>query len=152
MMRYTLIRTLNSMNKKQILFIGLNPSTATFDTDDQTTKKLIEFTKIWGYGKYTLVNLFPYRATDHKELVNYNNQRAQVNRDIIRKNLSKTNKSNLVIPMWGNINKIPKHLHGEVLAIEQMIKPFNPQCFGKNKDGSPKHPLMLSYDTQLERF
>lgn len=148
-MRYILTRTVDSDNSSKILFIGLNPSTATYNTNDHTTTKLIEFTKRWDYGKYTLVNLFPYRATDHRELVNYTNNRSMINRDIIRKHLGRTH---LTIPMWGSISKIPKHLHGEVPAIEQMIKSYNPQCFGKNKDGSPKHPLMLSYDTPLIKF
>jgi hypothetical protein len=26
------------------------------------------------------------------------------------------------------------------------------ECWGRNTDGSPKHPLMLSYSTPLEKF
>lgn len=144
--RFTLVRSIDPFNSSQITFIGLNPSTADDTEDDQTTKKLMEFTDRWGYGKYLLLNLYPYRATDHRELVNYMNEKVSQNRRLIKKALRR---SDLVVPMWGRLSKIPRHLHGEVPAIEQLLKPHEPECFGKNQDHSPKHPLMLPYTTKL---
>lgn len=53
--------------KRNVLFIGLNPSTADAYEDDATIRRLIGFSKDWGFGGLTIVNLFAYRSTDPKK-------------------------------------------------------------------------------------
>lgn len=148
--RFNLTRTINT-DPLQVMFIGVNPSTATHTEDDQTTTKLIEFAKRWGYGRYVLFNVYPYRAAHIQDLAIYQNEQASRNRALIAKSL---NRSMLVVPMWGRLSKIPGHLTHEIPRIENLISSsgIECRCFGTNKDGTPKHPLMLPYNTQMEDY
>jgi hypothetical protein len=47
----------------------LNPSTADGKEDDPTIRRCIGFAKSWGNGSLEVVNLFGFRATDPKELL-----------------------------------------------------------------------------------
>ena len=47
----------------QVLFIGLNPSTADEKSDDPTIRRCLGFARSWGYGGLIVANLFAYRAT-----------------------------------------------------------------------------------------
>ena len=42
---------------KEIIFIGLNPSLSNLDFTDNTTKKIIEISKNYRYGKVKIINL-----------------------------------------------------------------------------------------------
>ena len=62
-------RYLLSWEKKhQIIFIGLNPSTADERIDDPTIRRCRGFAESWGYGKMYMLNLFAYRSTDPNPL------------------------------------------------------------------------------------
>lgn len=52
----------------QIVFIGLNPSTADALIDDPTQRRLIRFAQDWGYGGQTTVNLFALRSPYPEDL------------------------------------------------------------------------------------
>lgn len=56
-------------SKPKVLFIMHNPSTADGTDDDPTIRRCINFAKRWGYGGMYVGNIFPYRATDPKELI-----------------------------------------------------------------------------------
>lgn len=49
--RYVLTRTWDE-TLPNIMFVGLNPSTADETTDDPTIRRCINFAKSWGYGGY----------------------------------------------------------------------------------------------------
>lgn len=151
--RFVLVRTINPTLKSKVMFIGVNPSTADANEDDQTTTKLIEFTRRWGFGKYVLMNLFPYRATDYRELEKYYNYPVhwRKNHQDLRKNIRQ---SDLIVPMWGRRKKVPQHLRVEARVVKNLINKETKdkkmvKCFGLTKCGEPKHPLMLGYDTPL---
>ena len=65
--RYLLSRIWNQKNKK-ILFIMLNPSSADENIDDPTTKKVISYSKKWGYGGLHICNLYTYRTVSYTHL------------------------------------------------------------------------------------
>ena len=48
--RYVLTRIWDE-TKSTVVFIGLNPSIADEETDDQTIRKCIGYSKRWRYGK-----------------------------------------------------------------------------------------------------
>ena len=65
--RYELHREWDK-DKKKVLFIMLNPSTADGVEDDLTTRRCINFAKKWGYGGTMIGNIYPFRAKRPKDL------------------------------------------------------------------------------------
>ena len=65
--RYELHREWDK-DKKKVLFIMLNPSTADGVEDDLTTIRCMNFAKKWGYGGIMIGNIYPFRAKRPKDL------------------------------------------------------------------------------------
>ena len=65
--RYELHREWDK-DKKKVLFIMLNPSTADGLNYDLTTIRCINFAKKWGYGGIMIGNIYPFRAKRPKHL------------------------------------------------------------------------------------
>ena len=65
--RYKLTRTWDE-DKKKVLFIMLNPSTANHVENDLTTIRCINFAEKWGYGGIMIGNIYPFRAKRPKDL------------------------------------------------------------------------------------
>ena len=136
--RYELSRHWD-LNKSDILFIMLNPSIANEDIDDPTIKRLISFTREFKYGGFFVANLFTY-ITPYSKTLDTSIGLTKLNLKTI-KNL--VNKVDEVIYAWGNSIKEPQEL-------KNLVK--NPKCFGKNLNGTPKHPLYLSSNSKLIKF
>ena len=56
-------------SKPKILWIMHNPSTADAEKDDPTIRRIINFSKSWGFGGLYVGNVFPYRSTNPKDLI-----------------------------------------------------------------------------------
>ena len=65
--RYELTRIWQDTLPKLVL-IGLNPSTADAETDDNTIRVCSKRAREWGYGGIVMLNLFAYRATDPADM------------------------------------------------------------------------------------
>ena len=137
--RYFLERVWND-SLETILFVLLNPSIADSKKDDPTIKKLISFSKKWGYGGFCVCNLYSYRTPSPKELYNNSNNKSKKNKEYLKNNILKSNR---VIYGWGATEFEPKW-------ILDLVK--EPLCFGKNKNGTPKHPLYMNYKTKLIKY
>src|SRR5436190_22946192 len=61
--RYTLTRVWDE-SYPRIAWIGLNPSTADENVLDPTLRRVVRFSMDWGFGSFTMLNLFALRATD----------------------------------------------------------------------------------------
>ena len=136
--RYELSRHWD-LSKSDILFIMLNPSIANEDIDDPTIKRLISFTREFKYGGFFVANLYTY-ITPYSKTLDTSIGLTKLNLKTI-KNL--VNKVDEVIYAWGNSIKEPQEL-------KNLVK--NPKCFGKNLNGTPKHPLYLSSNSKLIKF
>lgn len=136
--RYELSRHWD-LSKSDILFIMLNPSIANEDIDDPTIKRLISFTREFKYGGFFVANLFTY-ITPYSKTLDTSIGFTKLNLKTI-KNL--VNKVDEVIYAWGNSIKEP-------IELKKLVK--NPKCFGKNLNGTPKHPLYLSSNSKLIKF
>ena len=136
--RYELSRHWD-LSKSEILFIMLNPSIANEDIDDPTIKRLISFTREFKHGGFFVANLFTY-ITPYSKTLDTSIGLTKLNLKTI-KNL--VNKVDEVIYAWGNSIKEPQEL-------KNLVK--NPKCFGKNLNGTPKHPLYLSSNSKLIKF
>lgn len=147
--RYWLSRIWDSA-KPSLLFIGVNPSVANGDIDDQTILKMVGFAQRWGYGGFHVVNLFGRISTDVRYL-RYLRLREAVGRDndyYIRKLVST---ADLIVPCWGNRNKLSPMQQRRIEEVCAILRGVSDhiQVLGLTKTGDPKHPLMLGYDTQL---
>lgn len=146
--RYNLTRIWD-YSKKRIVFIGLNPSTADAVEDDATITRLIEFTKSWGYGGFTIVNIYAFRTRYRTKL----NVRSRIGDDIY----GPENKANIaiactnplvdkIICMWGkDAARWDKRDFIDYIKEGWKDKLY---CFQKNGDGSPTHPLYLAASTR----
>lgn len=128
--------------------IGVNPSTAGAEKNDQTIRKDVGFAKIHNWRKLIKVNKFALRATDVKALAAAADP---IGPDNDRHLAEAFAEADVIVPCWGPLAKLPQRLrsrYAEVCAlIEQSGKPV--MCFGTANDGQPRHTLMLAYDTPL---
>lgn len=126
-----------------VLFVMLNPSTADGLVDDATIRKCIGFAKLWGYGGIWVVNLYALRATDQRELwLLGRDARIGPRNDAWIQTMAQIAGDHVVLA-WGAHNTDLDREH----AVMQWVREV--KCLGWNADGSPRHPLMLAYDTQL---
>lgn len=137
--RYLLSRIWDLKNET-ILFIMLNPSSADENIDDPTTKKVISYSKKWGYGGLHVCNLYTYRTTSPKILFDIPKNKRGSNKNEIKKYAKKCSK---IVYAWGNKEKVPSWLN-------QMVP--NPSFIELSKEGVPKHPLYLKSNLKLKSF
>ena len=135
--RYQLWRIWDN-EKPLILFILLNPSNADDKNDDNTVKKLIGFTKKFEFGGFYLGNLYSLITTNPSPRKFINNEARNIKHIQIMKKKCKK-----IIIGWGNLGNYPNWLLDNLSEI---------MCLGINKNGTPKHPLYLSYKTHLINY
>lgn len=140
--RYWLSRVWD-VEKQQVMFIGLNPSTADAEDDDPTIRRMMDFAKRWGYGGIVVTNLFAYRATQPTDMFNAD-EPVGIDNDHHIRVLSA--KCHIVVFCWG----VNGYYKGRDMEVAAMFK--HAHCLGKTVGGYPKHPLYLKADTQLEKF
>lgn len=130
------------------LWIMCNPSTANSDVNDSTIRRCIGFSKSFGSGGLTVINAYAYRAT--KPAAMWTAQAAGV--DIVGPENDRwlttqlTRVSGRVIVAWGTHPKLAR-----VREVDRLIRLVGRESLGLGvtKDGSPRHPLMVSAATEL---
>ena len=150
--RWTLSRTWDDA-LPTALVIGNNPSNAGADKNDPTVLRWNHFFRAWGFGGYTAVNKYPWISADPRECW----ERAEgaikgpawgdrddlffVNLPLV---VSNAKTADQVFVCWGKARNDDDHLFTEHL-IEEIQTGEEPWpdlwCFGKNGDGSPRHPM-----------
>ena len=147
--RYSLIREWWSSPKekiKWICFCGLNPSIADEKIDDPTIGREIGFAQSLGANALIKVNIYAYRATDPKKLINFINENGLLmaygkkNTEAIKNavKLARSNTGKGVYAAWGDI---PKNIKPSKFIINLFGKPL--MCLGTSINNSPRHPLYL---------
>lgn len=140
----------------QVIFIGLNPSTADAETDDHTIRKMMGFARHWGFGGMVVCNLFAFRATLPPHMMNAEDPIGTENDEIIsgyvRHRGTDKPSGYSIICCWGN--------HGTFKNRDRCVfdlfdtNPYcpEPRCLGLTKAGHPKHPARLAYNTPALPF
>jgi hypothetical protein len=145
--RYWLLRTW-AADLPTIAFIGLNPSVADNEFDDNTVRKCQIFARQWGYGRLLMLNIYAFRATYPKDM-----RKAADRLDIIggkRNSLEMLRqyledfKVKQTVAAWGR--GAPTLGAEAARVIPEMC------CLAKNKDNSPRHPLYIPYSETLKPF
>jgi hypothetical protein len=137
--RYSLFRVWNT-SKPQLVFVLLNPSQADELKDDPTVKRCIARALNAGFGGIEIVNLFAMRSTYPYSLATAPDPIGPDNNSWIA---GAVGRSALVICGWGKAGKL--HDRGDfVLRLIRHVGGI-PHALKLNADGSPQHPLYLSY-------
>lgn len=126
-----------------IVWVMLNPSTATGTCDDPTIRRVIGFTGSWGYKAFFVVNLFAFRSPDPVEMMVEPDPVGPQNDRYIKAAVSG---APLIVVAWGG-KRFPKRIK-EVAEGPLAGMPLH--CLGTTKLGQPKHPLYLANKTELQ--
>jgi hypothetical protein len=146
--RYWLTRTWDD-TLPQAIFIGLNPSTADAQKDDQTIRKLVNYADKWGYGRIIMLNVFAYRATDPRDLKHVNDPIGPDNDAEIDGAIKDMSSNDILVFMW---SKWAKELMPRRVDTLQKKYWDRAHYFKLNTDGSPAHPLYLAGNLKPRKY
>jgi len=146
--RYTLTRE-GLGGSGTVVFIGLNPSTATADVNDPTVTRCTNFARAWGAARYVMLNLFAWRDTDPRGLLKVADPIGPENDAAL---LAETVDAKHVVAAWGSHAFLRERLLSKrVDAVVALLGNLglHLECLGTAKDGQPRHPLYLPKDSTL---
>jgi hypothetical protein len=127
-------------------FIGMNPSGASAIYSDATVSRCYLFALRWGFDALYMLNAFSLRSTDPKGLLQVPHATLPENDEWIRKICAR---AGLVVCAWGK----PGGMFKRGVELERILRESVPhdrvKCFGRNRDGTPVHPLYQPSDAQL---
>jgi len=141
--RYALWRIWDD-TKPLVMFIGLNPSTASEHENDPTIKSVERIARFNGYGGVYMMNCFPYVSRYPNGLV-IDVVSACFNDNLLIKIGSICSD---VVFAWGSF-KIVKQTGRDKELLEMFPKA---KALHINKNGSPKHPLYCKSETKFIQF
>ncbi len=159
--RYRLNRTINK-SRKEIIFIGLNPSTADEEDNDSTLIRVLNFSKSWGYGSLVVINLFARISTSPKLLKSSSNPIGPFNNFELKTNI-KGWSQNEFCDLWlgwgvnGSFMKRDRNILKEIKKysenrMESFPKAQMPIALGLTKGGHPRHPLYMANSSYFRPF
>lgn len=149
--RYTLTRQWE--DGPCVCWLCFNPSTATAEQDDASIRRMVGFSKRWGYGRMVVVNLYAVRSRSPLAVRYATTPIGPLNNYWISESIKESRE---LICAWGCAQHAPgiaariKEVLWMIRNTENCEIPIN--CLGYRKDGHPRHPLMLSYGTPREPF
>lgn len=150
MFRYRLDRTL--VGRGPVLLVcGVNPSKADAEINDHSVTKIIGLSQRQRASRFILVNEFAYCATDVREVGYADDPVGPKNDYYIKQAIAE---ADMCIVAWGPLAKLPPILRNRWRRVLFLIQKANkePLCWGTAKDGHPRHPLMISYSTPLQKW
>lgn len=124
----------------RVLFIMLNPSTATELRNDPTVERCERRARALGFGAFRVINIFAWRDTDPRNLRAAAEPIGEANDAAISESLLWADR---IVAAWG--------AHGEHLGrgaqVEQLLRQAGKPVhhLGLTKHGHPKHPLYIAY-------
>lgn len=146
--RYTLTRQWS--DGPCVGFLMFNPSTADATENDATIRRCMGFAKRWGYGRLVILNLYAIRGTDPRTPVKAEDPVGPMNDHWI---LETCKDAEEIVCAWGCAQHMPS-IVSRMMRVLTLLQAYNVRvsCLGYRKDGHPRHPLMLSYETKIEPF
>ncbi len=140
--RYLLTRTWEPAGQK-VLFVMLNPSTATEVQNDPTVERCERRARALGFGGFRVCNIFAWRETDPRLMRKAPDPVGPQNDLAIRDSCFW---ADTIVCAWG--------AHGAHLErgpeVERLMRETNRPLhhLGLTKAGHPKHPLYIGYAKQ----
>jgi hypothetical protein len=141
--RYSLSRFWDE-GRPRVCWIMLNPSTATAAFDDPTIARITAFSRAWGYGSLSVVNLFALRAKTPEALLQARDPIGPHNDEII---LKASSAAAFVVAAWGNhgtiVNSATDRPRCQEVQSPLTAAGVELSCLTVTKRGLPGHPLYL---------
>ncbi|WP_417206668.1 DUF1643 domain-containing protein [Antarctobacter sp.] len=126
----------------EVMFVMLNPSTASEAANDPTIERCQRRTRALGYGAMRIANLFAYRATRPEDLRRAADPEGPENAALLT---DWSGAADLTLAAWG--------VHGALQGAGARIAPLltgDVRHLGLTKAGHPRHPLYVSYAVMPE--
>lgn len=130
-----------------LVWMMLNPSTADALIDDPTIRRVVTFSRDFGYGGCRVINLFALRSPSPKDLLVSADPVGPHNDEYIRKYVGQTD---TVVCAWGAVHNKLKWRVKDILGVLEGGPRLT--CLGTTSKGDPRHPLYLSKDSQLKSW
>ena len=148
--------------KKELIFIGLNPSLSDNEFTDNTTKKIIKISTYNGYEKLNIINLFALITKDPNDLKTHNDPVGFYNNQVIKSSLkywSEHINCDLWLG-WGNKGKLFFRDENVLKIIskyrklkqKKFLESFSPLIIKKTKYNKPIHPLYCLDNSKLIKY
>ncbi|MDA1042894.1 MAG: DUF1643 domain-containing protein [Proteobacteria bacterium] len=140
--RYSLTRCWNATGPG-VMFLMLNPSTATESQNDPTVERCERRARALGFGSFCVTNIFAWRDTDPALMRAATDPIGPLNDQYIVQNALSHDQ---IVCAWGAHGN---HL-GRSIQVRALISSVNRPLYhlGKTKSGEPRHPLYISYSQQ----
>ena len=137
--RYALTRVWDEGGGK-VLFVMLNPSTATEVQNDPTVERCERRARALGFGAFRVCNIFAWRATDPRDMRAAADPVGPANDAAI---LEGADWADAVVCAWGTHGA---HL-GRGPEVERLLRSTGQPLthLGLSLAGHPKHPLYIAY-------
>ncbi|MBI5889331.1 MAG: DUF1643 domain-containing protein [Nitrosomonadales bacterium] len=147
--------TLGKSGSRNLITIGLNPSTATKEKSDTTIAKVEGAARQAGFNGFIMLNLYPVRSTDFNALPE------EVNAEAFTENLAKievvvaAESKPVVWAAWGEnivartfFIAAGKELFGRLEKYGTLWQQFG----SLTQSGHPRHPSRLHYAWEFSTF
>jgi hypothetical protein len=144
--RYSLTVAWDS-SKPQMMFIGLNPSTATHEKKDPTLGRVVGFAKQWGFGGVVMTNIFAWRDTDPFAMMDVDEPVGLENDEVL---VGCAKSVAFIVAGWG--------VHGSHRGRGDQVRVMLEERggllhhLGLTKHGYPRHPLYLRDDSKPQAW
>lgn len=146
--RYSLTRELDPVGRDRILWIMLNPSIADADIDDATILTISAFSRLWGFSRLEVVNVWAVRSTDPRLLATHPDPVGPDNDAYIADGLAR---ADFVMAAWGV--SYPPHMSARPRQLgAELRRDGLAHILGMTKVGEPRHPLYVPRNTQPRRW
>ncbi len=156
--RYLLSRNTTSPSSRVLLVCMLNPSTADEEKDDPTISRVCRLAENGGFSQLLVLNLLGIRATKpadiwfHEDPLGVDNWRTW---DGVLKELIPDRDS--ISVAWGRAprsrNQLLRFIPVLVEASRHLkVWPIPLMTWVQNRDGSPRHPLYIRLQTELQPY
>ena len=145
-----MLRRIWDEDENFLVFCLLNPSTADEKDDDPTIRKCIGFAKKNGFGGIIIINLFGIRSPNPKNIKIHSDPFGP---DLSRNWIRATHQSYHFVFGWGNMGLFKNaqmNMHKFFFFGQSPL--YKIYCLGKNKNGTPKHPLYVPYTKEFEPY
>lgn len=153
--RYALWREWNAEDP-MLMFIGLNPSTATHEADDPTIRRCKRFAKDNGYGSLAMLNLFAFRATKPADMLSADDPIGLLTDQYLQEFHERAGRT---VAAWGTHGSRYDRRDWWVSRLERIGPNAKARhlgedfwCLGTTKDGHPRHPLYVPADQKFLRY